>query len=112
VRAANGGVEVGDAGVFGEREGERFKLLLERSGGVVASAGDAASVEVDGGEGLEDVVELGGGEVDGDGLIAGDGACVLEEAYAVFVEGHAGDGEEGGFIRRLRLRSGGLDDSV
>jgi hypothetical protein len=46
-----------------------------------------------GGERLEDVVELCGGEVDGDGLIAGDAAGVLEEADAVFVEGDAGDGE-------------------
>ena len=81
-----------------EREG--LELLVERRGGVVAGAGDAAAVEVDGGEGLEDVVELGGGEVDGDGLVAGDAAGVLEEAYAVFVEGDAGDGELG--VMRVR----------
>lgn len=73
-------------------------MLLEWCGGVVACSGDAAAVEIDGGEGLEDVVELRGGEVDGDGLVAGDGAGVLEEADAVFVESDASDGEEGGFF--------------
>ncbi len=95
--AADGVVEVDVGGVGGEGEGEGVELLVERGGGVVAGAGDAAAVEVDGGEGLEDVVELGGGEVDGDGLVAGDAAGVLEEADAVFVEGDAGDGERVGF---------------
>jgi len=39
---------------------------------------------------LEHVVELGSGEVDSDGLIAGDSAGVLEEADTVLVEGDAG----------------------
>ena len=93
--AADGVVEVDVGGVVGEAEGEGFELLLERRGGVVAGAGDTAAVEVDGGEGLQDVVELGAGEVDGDGLVAGDVAGVLEEADAVFVESYAGDGEGG-----------------
>ena len=104
VRSAEGGVEVGGCGVFAEREWEGFELLIEGRGGVVTCAGDAASVEVDGGEGLEDVVELRGGEVDGDGLVAGDVARVLEEAYAVFVEGYSGDGELGVFFGGRRLR--------
>ena len=97
-------------GSVAEGEGERLELLLERRGGVVAGAGDAAAVEVDGGEGLEDVVELGGGEVDGDGLVAGDAAGVLEEADAVFVEGDAGDGELVGCRRCGRF--GGRDGGV
>ena len=105
-RAADGGVEVGGGGVFAEGEGEGFELLLERRGGVVAGAGDAAAVEVDGGEGLEDVVELGGGEVDGDVGVAGDVAGVLEEADAVFVERDAGDGERRGLVRRGVLAAG------
>lgn len=100
VCSAEGGVEIGGGGVFAEREREGFELLIEGRGGVVACAGDASAVEVDGSEGLEDVVELSGGEVDGDGLIAGDVAGVLEEAYAVFVEGYAGDGELRGFFGR------------
>ena len=91
--AADGAVEVGGGGVFAEAEGEGFELLVEGGGGVVAGAGDAAAVEVDGGEGLEDVVELAAGEGEGDGGVAGDLAGVLEEADAVFVERDAGDGE-------------------
>ena len=108
--AADGVVEVGGGGVFAEGEREGFELLLERRGGVVAGAGDAAAVEVDGGEGLEDVVELRGGEVDGDVCVAGDVAGVLEEADAVFVERDAGDGEAGGLVRRgVRWCGGGTD---
>ena len=106
--AADGAVEVGGSGVFAEAEGESFELLVEGCGGVVAGAGDAAAVEVDGGEGLEDVVELAAGEGEGDGGVAGDGAGVLEEAYAVFVEGDAGDGEGLGLVRWGRLLGGGL----
>ncbi len=96
--SADGGVEIGCGGVIAEGEGKGFELLLQGCRGVVAGSGDAAAVEVDGGEGLEDVVELGGGEVDGDGLVAGDVARVLEEAYAVLVEGYSGDGELGGMV--------------
>ena len=39
-----------------------------------------------------------GGEVDGDGLVAGDMAGVLEETYPVFVESDSGHGEEGGLF--------------
>ena len=89
-------IEVDVGGIGREGEGESFELLVEGRGGVVAGSGDAASGEVESGEGLEDVVELGRGEVDGDGLVSGDAAGVLEEADAVFVEGDAGDGELGG----------------
>ncbi len=91
--SAECGVEVGGGGVLVESEWEGLELLLEGRGGVVAGSGDAAAVEVDGGEGLEDVVELSSGEVDGDGLVAGDAAGVFKEADAVLVEGDAGDGE-------------------
>ncbi len=108
--AADGGVEVGGGGVVVEGEREGFELLVERRGGVVAGAGDAAAVEVDGGEGLENVVELAAGEVDGDGGVAGDVAGVLEEADAVFVEGDAGDGEGCGAIRGRSSVGGGVCD--
>jgi hypothetical protein len=104
VGSADGGVEVGGGGIFTESERECFELLIEGRGGVVACAGDAATVEVDGGEGLEDVVKLSGGEVDGDGLVAGDVARVLEEAYAAFVKGDSSDGEERVFFGGRRLR--------
>jgi hypothetical protein len=48
---------------------------------------ESGSFAVDGGEGLQEVVELGGGEGDGDGLAADDAAGVLEEADAVLAEG-------------------------
>ena len=92
-RAADGVVEVDGGGVFAEAERQGLELLLQRRGGVVARAGDAAAAEVDGGERLQDVVQLCGGEVNGDGLVAGDAAGVLEEADAVFVERDAGDGK-------------------
>ena len=69
--------------------------------------------EVDGGERLEDVVELRGGEVDGDGLVAGDAAGVLEEADAILVERDPGDGKlrgDGGVGAGSRgLRDGSHD---
>ena len=43
-RAADGVVEVDGGGVFAEAEGQGLELLLERRGGVVASAGDAPAV--------------------------------------------------------------------
>lgn len=89
--AANGGVEVGGGGVVAERDRQVLELLLERCGGVVTDSGDAASVEVDGGEGLEDIVELVGSEREVDGGVAADVPGVLEKAYAVFVEGNVGD---------------------
>ncbi len=58
------------------------------------------------GEGLENVVELGGGEVDGYGLVSTDLARVLEEAYAVFVERDAGDWK----LRGGRGMAGGDDE--
>ena len=58
--AFDGLVEVGGGGVFGECEREGLELLREGRGGVVGGSGDAAAVEVDGGERLEDIVELGG----------------------------------------------------
>ena len=88
---AQGAEEILLCGLLAEGEGKGAKLLVERCGGVIAGAGDAAAAEVDGGEGLKDVVELGGGEVEGDGLVAGDMAGVLEEADAVLVEGDVGD---------------------
>ena len=93
--APQGGEEAGVGGLCGQAEGEGCELLVERRGGVVVGARDAAAVKVDGGEGLEDVVELGAGEGEGDGGVAGDGAGVLEEADAVFVEGDVGYGEVG-----------------
>ena len=90
--AAEGLEELGGGGVFVHAEGKGFELLGEGGGGVVVDAGDAAATLVEDGEGLEDVVELGGGEVDGDALVAGDGADVFEVADAVLVEDNLADG--------------------
>ena len=56
---------------------------------------------------MEDVVELGAGEVDGDVLVVGDFAQVFKVADAVFVEDDLADGEAlrwgwGGLGMRLR----------
>ena len=90
---AQGVVEVLLGGLFAEGEREGVELLGQGRGGVVVGAGDVTATEVYGGEGLEDVVQLGRGEVEADGLIAGDAAFVLEEAYPIFVERDVGDAE-------------------
>ena len=90
---AQGLEEFRGGGVVAHGERERFELLGEGRGGVVVDAAYAASVVVEDREGLEDVVELGRGEVDGDALVAGDLAEVFEVADAVFIENNLGDGE-------------------
>ena len=101
-------VDVDGGGGFAEGEGKKFELLLEGRGGVIGGSGDAAAAEIDGGKGLEDVVELGAGDVNADSLVAGDLPGVLEEADAVLVEGDAGDGELGGGVGGAR--DGGVCD--
>ena len=103
-RAAQGSIEVFGRGLVVEPQRDVLELLFERRGGVVADAGDAASAEVERGEGLERVVELRGGEVNGDGLIAGDAARVLEVADAILVENDAADGQLAVFARGWRGR--------
>ena len=98
--AAESAVELGEVGFFFEREAESADALAERGFGIVVDAGDAAAVEIEDGEGLEDVVELAAGEIDADGCVAVDVAEVLEVADAGFVEDDAADGEFGGGVLR------------
>ena len=91
--AAEGVEELLGGGVVVHGEGQGFELLGEGGGGVVVDSADAAAVFIEDGEGLEDVVELGAGEVDGDVLVVGDLAQVFKVADAVFVEDDLADGE-------------------
>ena len=91
--AADGAVEVRCGRVFAQRERQVLELLIERRCRVVAGTRNAAAIEVDGSERLEDIVELAAGEGERYGGIAGNGSGVLEEAYAVFVERDAGHGK-------------------
>src|SRR6185312_11422367 len=108
-RAADGGVEVGCRGVLPKGKRQGFELLFEWRGGVVVRAGYAAAVEVDGRERLQHVVELRGGEVDGNVGVAADVAGMLKIADTVFVERDAGDGEGSGVVRH-GMRGGCLGD--
>jgi hypothetical protein len=94
--AAESAVKFREIGFFFEREAECAEAFAERSFGVVVDAGDAAAIEIENGEGLENVVELPAGEIDADGFVAADVAEVLEVADAGFVEDNAADGEFGG----------------
>jgi hypothetical protein len=91
--AAQGLKELGGGGVITHAQRKGFELLGERGGGVVIDSGYAAAAFVKDGKGLEDVVELGRGEVDGDALVVGDGAGVFKVADAVFVEDDLADGK-------------------
>ena len=95
-RAAEGAVEFREIGFFFERETKSAEAFAERSFGIVVDSGDAAAVEIEDGERLENVVELAAGEIDADGFVAADVAEVLEVADAGLVEDDAADGEFGG----------------
>ena len=94
--AAESAIEFREVGFFFEREAESAEAFAERSFGIVVDSGDAAAVEIEDGERLENVVELTAGEIDADGFVAADVAEVLEIADAGFVEDDAADGEFGG----------------
>ena len=94
--AAESAIKFREIGFFFEREAEGAEAFAERGFGIVVDAGDAAAVEIEDGEGLENVVELAAGEIDADGFVAADVAEVLEVADAGFVEDDAADGEFGG----------------
>ena len=100
-RASEGGKKIGHAGFFSKREAERSQAAGERCFGVVIDPGDAAAGEVERGQRFEDVVELGAGEIDVDGLAAANVAQMLEIADAVFVEDDATDREVGGGFRAV-----------
>ena len=95
-RAAEGTIKFREIGFFFQREAESAEAFAERGFGIVVDAGDAAAVEIEDGERLENVVELAAGEIDADGFVAADVAEVLEVADAGFVEDDAADGELGG----------------
>ena len=92
-RTAERSIEVGGGGFVSEAERDVFELLVEGRAGVVIHAGDAAASEVEGGEGLEGVVELRRSEIDGDGLGPSHSAGVLEIPDAVLVEHHSPHGK-------------------
>ena len=94
--AAKSAIKFREIGFFFERETESAETFAERSFGIVVDAGDAAAVEIEDGERLENVVELAAGEIDADGFVAADVAEVLEVADAGLVEDDAADGEFGG----------------
>ena len=94
--AAEGAIKFREVGFFFEREAKSAEAFAEWSLGIVVDAGDAAAVEIEDGERLENVVELAAGEIDADGFVAADVAEVLEVADAGLVEDDAADGEFGG----------------
>ena len=89
---AESAIKSREIGFFFEREAESAEAFAERSFGIVVDAGDAAAVEIEDGEGLENVVELAAGEIDADGFVAANVADVLEVADAGFVEDDAATG--------------------
>jgi hypothetical protein len=67
----------------------------ERGFRIVIDAGDAAAGEIEHGEGIEDVIELGTGEIDVDILAAMCGAEMFEKADTVFKKDDSANGEFG-----------------
>ena len=61
------------------------QLLIDRGDRVVADVGDRAAVEIEGGQRLQDVVQLSRRELDGDVGVAGDGTDVLEVTDAALI---------------------------
>jgi hypothetical protein len=84
-----------------ELEGEGGELVAERVHRVVAEAGDFAAAFLLDGERLEDVVHLGGVEVEAGGFSGGDAAGPLEKADPVFIKDHLANRQFG------RHRQGG-----
>ena len=66
--AAKRAKKFGLRGFFAESQTKRGEAPSERGFGIVVDAGDAAAGKVEHGEGIEDVVELGAGEVNVDVL--------------------------------------------
>jgi hypothetical protein len=105
-RARLGGLD-GHAGPFhlGEQahqavlvrdgQGDLGEELLQGLGGVIGHRADVAPLQVEHGERLEDVADLGLLEGKRQRGVALHGALALEVADAVFVEHDAGDGEGG-----------------
>ena len=105
--AAQSAEQVGHGGLFAEGETQGSEAMGERSFGVVVDAGDAAAGEIENGEGIEDVVELGAGEVDMHAVAATDAAQVFEEADTVFVENDAAHGKIGRWLGGAVVVGGG-----
>ena len=94
--AAEGAEKFGLGWFFAESEAKCGQAAGQRGFGIVINAGDAATGQVEHGEGIQDVVELGAGEVNVDVLAAVDGAEMLKKADAVLVKDDAANGELGG----------------
>src|SRR5208337_4960416 len=101
-RATQGAKKLGLGGAFSESQPKSGETAGEGRLGVIVDARNTADGEVEDGEGLEDIVELGTGEVNVDVLRATNRAKVLEETDAVLVEDDPADRE-----LRGRLRVGG-----
>ena len=69
------------------------QLAIQRSRGSIRHAGDAASVEIQHRERLENVVELAGCEGNRDVLVAANLAQMLEVPDAVLIKNHALHGQ-------------------
>ncbi len=80
------------------RQMQRTETALERSVRVVADTGDASLAEIEHGQGLQHVVQLGGGEIHVDILAAAYLAGVLKVADSVLVKDDAGHRQAGGRI--------------
>ncbi len=87
----HGAEEIGEGAFVADREAEFVELAVGRERGVVADGGDAAAVQVEDSEGLENVVELAGGEGDGDVLLALYGAPMIEVPNSVLIENYSFD---------------------
>ena len=84
--AAQGGKEIHSGKLLAKRQTQRLQTFIEGRDRVVADAGDVAVAQIHGGQRLQNVVELAGGEVDGEILIAMDASGVLEVSHAILVE--------------------------
>src|ERR1700685_309725 len=91
--AAQGGEEIHSGKLLAERQTQRLQTFVEGCDRVIADAGDAAVAQIHGGQRLQNIVELAGGEVDSQILIAMDASGMLEVSNAIFIEHNPLDGQ-------------------
>jgi len=85
--------------LLGQGQPERTQALIERRNGVVADGTDPSFAKIHNRQRLQDVIELSGGEIDGQILIAMNARRVLEIADAVLVEHNTFHGKARGVTR-------------
>ena len=111
-RAAQGSQKINASKLLAERQTQRLQTLIKRRNRVVADARYPSFAQVDSGQRLQHIVELAGGEVDGEILAAANAGGMLEISHAVFVEHDAPDRQAnagigfgvGGRRRAIRLQ--------